>query len=137
MGDVDQTIMLTSVPAAEQWADRLNSITVHPAAVVAAMNPRQEASVRVVDQPEAADAVDIDSIMEELSQSDWWSIDPVEAEDSADTPEEAVVELVEDLAASPVGDIAATDENGQPLSAAALGLMLAGMTKPVRRRKDD
>lgn len=132
-GDIEDTILVATTPAAEQWADRLNSITVHPAAVVAAMNPETEAAVKVLDEDVAEAAIDIDSIMEELSESDWWSVDPTETQD---TP---VVELAEELAeAAPVQtESAKTDEDRQPVSAAALGIVLAGLASPVRRRKEE
>jgi len=137
VGDVEDTIMLTSVPASEQWADRLNSITVHPAAVVAAMNPEVEATVKVVDRTESAAPVDIDAIMEELSQSDWWSVDLSEVDRTNDAPQDAVVNLVDDLADRSVIEVSSGEQPERPVTAAALGLVLAGMVKPVRTKKDD
>lgn len=138
-GDADNTVMLTGL-ASEQWADRLNSITVHPAAVVAAMNPEVQQTVKVVETSEqtaAAAPVDIDNIMEELSEADWWAMDLTEAA-AADT-ESAVEQMVEELAtAAPVGgETVDGEQHGSPVSAAALGLMLGGLTRSGRKKKDE
>jgi len=136
---VEATIVLTSLQPEAEWSDDLFSITVHPAAVVAAMRTVEEARVDdiVLEQTDAA--ADVDSIMAELATADWWSADgDTLATDSA--VEFAVKNLAAADAIRATSGERESDSAEETQSAAVMGLALAALAGGrgvVRRREED
>lgn len=137
LDDVDSTIMLTSMPETDEWSDDLHSITVHPAAVVAAWNP--VANQPIVNDTEFASLPqelldDVDSIMEELSVAGWLSEDLLELS-SDDTTNQIVADLAVADAALPAS-VEVAGRQASHSEATMLGLALAGLTAKKSNRKN-
>jgi hypothetical protein len=116
----------------KQWSDDLVSITVHPAAVVAArLVEESEASVEVSNEDMSHH--DLDTIMDELATADWWDTPFTDAEEAASLPNENGSSDVLSSAVSVSPDTATSNDRK---SASLLGFALASMTLK-RRRKDD
>ncbi|MCP4512512.1 MAG: hypothetical protein GY826_39630 [Fuerstiella sp.] len=114
----------------EQWSDDLVSITVHPAAVVAAkLVVPSDVAVEISSDEVPLHA--LDTIMDELATSDWW-----------DTPfaevEESTLLSAENAAAEASTAVASREPSttGERKSASLLGLALASMTMKRRRKED-
>ena len=129
--------VVTSLQPDAAWSDDLYSITVHPAAVVAAMKTVEEVKVDDLASEQSFAANDVDSIMEELATADWWT-----AEDNASVVESAVEFVAGKPSTVKTPEVTNGDRESseQTRSAAVIGLALATLTGgrgAVRRREEE
>ena len=137
--NVEAITMLTSLQPAVEWSDDLYSITVHPAAVVAAMKTVEQAEVKTVvaEVENDSESVDVDSVMEELATADWWSAD--ESAEAVSALEFVAKNLVTAETALPASNSDEVDAAEEIHSAAMIGLALAAFTgaNSVARKEDE
>lgn len=131
--DTGPELLTVSLAAADNWADEVRSITVHPLATVASVavdRTDNAAPVEAVPSEETSAAMlDLDAIMEEFAA-------PEQLRNAEWTGVEALTDAVTDPASEGEA-VVATEESdrGNVLGAALLGLGVSGATHDRRRRR--